>query len=74
MTSTGRVDLGPNEAEPTGEHYGLEKRVTKGGGGDGFADVWKRGFFAWEYKGKRHDLHGAVLNPVIAIDLQRASA
>jgi type II restriction/modification system DNA methylase subunit YeeA len=49
----------PNEADPTGEHYAFEKRVTKGGGGDGFADVWKRGFFAWEYKGKRHDLKAA---------------
>ena len=42
----------PHEADPTGEAYAFEKRVTKGGGGDGFADVWKRGFFAWEYKGK----------------------
>ncbi len=23
------------------------------------ADVWKRGFFAWEYKGKRADLKAA---------------
>ncbi|MGK2852017.1 MAG: type IIL restriction-modification enzyme MmeI, partial [Candidatus Limnocylindrales bacterium] len=49
----------PNEADPTGEHYAFEKRVVKGGGGDGFADVWKRGFFAWEYKGKRADLKAA---------------
>ena len=49
----------PNEADPTGDHYAFEKRVTKGGGGDGFADVWKRGFFAWEYKGKRADLKAA---------------
>ncbi len=49
----------PHEADPTGESYAFEKRVTKGGGGDGFADVWKRGFFAWEYKGKRADLKAA---------------
>ena len=49
----------PHEADPTGDHYAFEKRVTKGGGGDGFADVWKRGFFAWEYKGKRADLKAA---------------
>ena len=49
----------PHEADPTGEHYAFEKRVTKGGGGDGFADVWKRGFFAWEYKGKKADLKAA---------------
>ena len=28
-------------------------------GGDGFADVWKKGHFAWEYKGKRKDLAAA---------------
>ncbi len=39
----------PHEADPTGEHYAFEKYVTKAGGGEGFADVWKRGFFAWEY-------------------------
>ncbi len=49
----------PHEADPTGESYAFEKRVTKGGGGNGFADVWKRGFFAWEYKGKRADLKAA---------------
>ncbi len=46
----------PHEADPTGESYGFEKRVIKGGGEDGYADVLKRGFFAWEYKGKRADL------------------
>jgi hypothetical protein len=49
----------PNEADPTGEHYAFEKHVAKNLGGDGFADVWKRGFFAWEYKGKKHDLKAA---------------
>ena len=53
----------PHEADPTGEHYAFEKRVIKGGGGDGFADVWKRGFFAWEYKGKRADLKAAYRSP-----------
>jgi hypothetical protein len=49
----------PNEADPTGEHYAFEKGVEKVGGGGGFADVWKRGHFAWEYKGKRKDLKAA---------------
>ena len=31
------------------------------GGGKGFADVWKRRFFAWEYKGKGKDLQAAYL-------------
>lgn len=49
----------PHEADPTGEHYAFEKRVTKAGGGEGFADVWKRDFFAWEYKGHQKDLRAA---------------
>jgi len=49
----------PHEADPTGEHYAFEKRVSKAGGGDGFADAWKRDFFAWEYKGPRKDLKAA---------------
>ena len=28
-------------------------------GGDGWADVWKRHYFAWEYKGKRANLDAA---------------
>jgi hypothetical protein len=40
----------PNEADPTGADYAFEKGTEKVGGGDGFADVWKRGHFAWEYK------------------------
>ncbi len=51
----------PHEADPTGEQYAFEKRVSKAGGGDGFADVWKRGFFAWEYKGKDRDLRAAYV-------------
>jgi type II restriction/modification system DNA methylase subunit YeeA len=49
----------PNEADPTGEFYAFEKGAGKLAGGDGFADVWRRGFFAWEYKGKRKDLAAA---------------
>lgn len=28
-------------------------------GGEGWADVWKRGYFGWEYKGKRKNLEAA---------------
>ncbi|MFP5342391.1 MAG: class I SAM-dependent DNA methyltransferase [Candidatus Limnocylindria bacterium] len=51
----------PHDADPTGESYAFERRVEKAGGGDGFADVWKRDFFAWEYKGKYKDLKAAYL-------------
>src|SRR5438552_3181344 len=46
----------PNEAYPDGKDYAFEKGAEKLSGGDGFADVWKRRYFAWEYKGKRKDL------------------
>jgi len=49
----------PATADPTGAWYTFEKGVTKTGGGQGFADVWKRGHFAWEYKKKRQDLAAA---------------
>lgn len=49
----------PNEADPTGDWYAFEKGAEKTSGGDGFADVWKRGHFAWEYKGKRKNLAAA---------------
>jgi hypothetical protein len=50
----------PNEADPTGEWYAFEKGAEKTeGSGDGFADVWKRNHFGWEYKGKKKDLAAA---------------
>jgi len=49
----------PNEADPTGDEYAFEKGAEKTDGGDGFADVWKRGHFAWEYKGKHKNLKAA---------------
>ncbi len=49
----------PAEADPTGEHYCFERGARKDGGGDGWADVWKRHRFAWEYKGKHADLDAA---------------
>jgi len=49
----------PNDADPTGEWYAFEKGAGKAEGGEGFADVWMRDHFAWEYKGKRKDLAAA---------------
>lgn len=50
----------PISADPRGEWFAFEKGVTKSGGGDGFADVWKRNHFAWEYKKKKRDLNQAI--------------
>jgi hypothetical protein len=49
----------PNDADPTGDWYAFEKGAGKAEGGDGWADVWMRDHFAWEYKGKRKDLAAA---------------
>ncbi len=49
----------PAEADPTGETFCFEKGAEKHGGGDGFADVWKKDFFGLEYKGKHKDLDNA---------------
>src|SRR3984957_12386154 len=49
----------PAEADPKGVFYCFERGATKTSGGEGWADVWKRGHFGWEYKGKRKDLDAA---------------
>ena len=49
----------PTDADPTGEWYCFERGATKSTGGEGWADVWKRDHFGWEYKGKRKDLKAA---------------
>jgi type II restriction/modification system DNA methylase subunit YeeA len=51
----------PAEADPNGENFTFEKGVSKTGGGDGWADVWKKGFFAWEYKKRRRNLDEALV-------------
>jgi len=49
----------PAAADQTGESFAFEKHVSTLDEGKGFADVWKRGFFAWEYKGKHKSLSAA---------------
>lgn len=49
----------PSDGDPTGATYAFERGAKKVGGGDGWADVWKKGCFAWEYKGKHKDLTAA---------------
>ncbi len=67
----------PADADPEGTWFTFEKGAKKSGGGDGWADVWKRGHFAWEYKGKGKNLEaankqllfyaGALQNPPLLI-------
>jgi type II restriction/modification system DNA methylase subunit YeeA len=81
----------PTEADPTGsDSFCYQKRVVKDAqlfnlehpdSGDpterGFADVWKKGCFGWEYKGKKKNLdeaykqllryREALLNPPLLV-------
>ena len=50
----------PAEADPSGQNYCFEKGATKTSGGHGWADVWKRGCFGWEYKGPHGNLDRAL--------------
>ena len=72
----------PN-SDPTGEKYAFEKGVQKSTGKPGWADVWLRGHFGWEYKSRGEDLEkahtqllnyaGALENPPLLIcsDMER---
>src|SRR5450759_1977516 len=48
----------PTEADPAGDFYAFEKGARTPDG-NGFADVWLKDHFAWEYKGKQKDLVAA---------------
>jgi hypothetical protein len=41
----------PAEADPAGTFFTFERGATTTTGGKGWADVWRRHSFAWEYKG-----------------------
>jgi hypothetical protein len=49
----------PTEEDVVGNNYTFEKHVTKVSGGKGYADVWKRDAFAFEYKLPGGDLKKA---------------
>lgn len=50
----------PTDADPKGEWYCFERGATKTTGGKGWADVWKRGHFGWEYKSRGESLDRAL--------------
>lgn len=53
------LDVPKPHSDPTGATYAFEKGVTKAAGGAGWADVWRRGCFGWEYKSRGGDLEAA---------------
>lgn len=64
----------PAAADPTGTWFTFEKGVSKDTGGQGFADVWRRGFFGWEYKGKRKNLADAYPIPTRLVEAQSSTS
>jgi type II restriction/modification system DNA methylase subunit YeeA len=50
----------PTDVDPDGSWFTFERGAKKSGGGDGWADVWKKGCFGWEYKGKKKNLDEAL--------------
>jgi type II restriction/modification system DNA methylase subunit YeeA len=55
----------PARADPDHEWFTFEKGASKASGGRGWADVWRRGAFGWEYKSHGEDLdraHTQLLN------------
>lgn len=46
----------PADVDKDGSTYTFEKGAAKSTGGQGWADVWYRGHFAWEYQGPNKDL------------------
>ncbi|HJP67699.1 MAG TPA: DNA methyltransferase [Sphingomicrobium sp.] len=46
--------------DATGADYSFERGAIKTTGAGGWADVWKRGCFGWEYKAKGRDLNAAL--------------
>ena len=61
----------PADVDAIGDNYCFEKGATKSTGGNGFADVWKKGCFGWEYKGPHKDLdraHDQLLRYSVALE------
>lgn len=61
----------PTTADPRGDWFAFEKGAAKTSGGEGWADVWRKDCFAWEYKGRHKDLDAAfrqLLNYAVALE------
>lgn len=50
----------PTPSPSSHESYCFERGATRTGAGQGWADVWKQGFFAFEYKATRRNLGEAL--------------
>jgi hypothetical protein len=50
----------PVAEDKTGATFTFEKGALKTSGGNGWADVWRKDCFAWEYKGRHANLDAAL--------------
>ena len=53
------LDVPTPNSDATGATYAFEKGAAKAGAKTGWADVWRRGCFGWEYKSRGGDLEAA---------------
>ncbi|MDD2916134.1 MAG: hypothetical protein PHP70_12530 [Gallionella sp.] len=51
----------PHPSPSSHETYCFERGATRTGAGQGWADVWKKGFFGFEYKEERTKSTGVEL-------------
>lgn len=61
----------PATADPNHNWFTFERGASKTSGGSGWADVWRKSCFGWEYKGVGKDLDAAyrqLLNYSVALD------
>ena len=61
----------PISADPKGDWFTFEKGASKTSGGNGWADVWRRECFGWEYKGRHANLdkaYGQLLQYSVALE------
>ena len=61
----------PPVADQKGDTFTFDQYVSTLDDGKGFADVWKRGFFGWEYKGTHMSLSASYAQLVrYQVDLE----
>lgn len=64
----------PLEHDPAGLDFSFETQTAKPDGAKGFADVFYRGKFIWEYKGPHTLSDEEILERLLVLNLERAKA
>lgn len=64
----------PTDIDHTGETYTFERGASITAAGNGWADVWMKGHFAWEYKGQGKNLDDAYVHEKVGGTLRVLTA